>query len=70
MFFLLASHSVSTLCVFTGVLGDTVGFFFIDLHPREGKYGHAAAFPLVSPCEVDGEMDGVCMHVCMRAARV
>ena len=33
---------------------DVVGFFFIDMHPREGKYGHAAAFPLISPCEKDG----------------
>lgn len=27
--------------------GDSIAHFYADLHPREGKFSHAAAFPLV-----------------------
>lgn len=31
--------------------GETIGRFYLDMHPREDKYKHAAAFPIVTGVE-------------------
>jgi thimet oligopeptidase len=52
--------------VFDVESNQLIGQFYIDLHPREGKYGHAAVFPIKSGCMKLNKKRQlpVCMMVC------
>jgi thimet oligopeptidase len=36
-----------------GTDGHEIGYFYLDMHPREGKYSHAAAFTIVQGRELE-----------------
>lgn len=52
-------EDVITYAISDAVSGDLISHFYMDLFPRDGKFSHAAAFPLVSGRRRD---DGSYLH--------
>jgi thimet oligopeptidase len=50
-------HPDVRLFEITGPGGEVKGHFYLDLYPREGKYTHAAAFPLLMGRAIPGGYD-------------
>ena len=61
-------ESVDLFSVTDKESGDLMGYVYLDMHPRDGKYGHAAAFDFVSSCDmskINGETTRRATVMCM-----